>query len=71
MNPKVCYNGIRIQKESIIMKRSEILEIQYDIFNRMRDHWQDFEKESLPVVLDMILNEIYHEQLEAFDKENL
>lgn len=53
------------------MKRSEILEIQYDIFNRMRDHWQDFEKESLPVVLDMILNEIYHEQLEAFDKENL
>lgn len=53
------------------MKRSEILEIQYDIFNRMRDHWQDFEKEGLPIALDMILDEIYREQLEAFDKENL
>lgn len=43
----------------------EALQIEYCIFQRLFDHWEELEKESLPIVLERILAEIAKEQEET------
>lgn len=47
------------------LSKYETLEIEYNIFCRLFEHWQDFEKQSLPIVLEQIMNEILEEQEQA------
>jgi hypothetical protein len=44
----------------------EALQIEYHVFQRLFDHWEELEKESLPIVLERILAEISKEQEETF-----
>ena len=44
----------------------EALQIEYHVFQRLRDHWEELEKESLPIVLERILAEITQEQEEVY-----
>lgn len=44
------------------MIKSELLAAEHAVFKRLFEHWDDFEKESLPVVLGNILQEIETEQ---------
>lgn len=46
----------------------EALQIEYNVFQRLFDHWEELEKESLPIVLERILAEISKEQEEACTK---
>ena len=43
----------------------ESLQIEYNVFKRNFDHWEELEKESLPIVLERILVEIAKEQEEV------
>ena len=45
----------------IYIKQKEILCVEYNVFNRILNHWEDFEKESLPIVLNNIIEEIEKE----------
>ena len=40
------------------MEKKEILCLEYNVFSRVLNHWEEFEKNSLPVVLNDILAEI-------------
>lgn len=40
------------------MEKKEILCLEYNVFCRVLNHWEEFEKNSLPVVLNNILEEI-------------
>lgn len=40
------------------MSKKEILCLEYNVFCRVLNHWEEFEKNSLPVVLNDILEEI-------------
>ena len=46
----------------------EALQIEYHVFQRLLNHWEELEKESLPIVLERILAEISKEQEETFAK---
>ena len=43
------------------MEKKEVLCVEYNVFNRILNHWEEFEKNSLPVVLNDILEEIEKE----------
>ncbi len=43
------------------MEKKEVLCLEYNIFCRVLNHWEEFEKNSLPVVLNNILEEIEKE----------
>lgn len=43
------------------MEKKEVLCVEYNVFNRILNHWEDFEKKSLPVVLNDVLEEIEKE----------
>lgn len=45
----------------IFINQKEILCVEYNVFNRILNHWEDFEKKSLPVVLNDVLEEIEKE----------
>ena len=45
----------------IFINQKEILCVEYNVFNRILNHWVDFEKKSLPVVLNDVLEEIEKE----------
>lgn len=45
----------------IFINQKEILCVEYNVFNRILNHWEEFEKNSLPVVLNNILEEIEKE----------
>lgn len=40
------------------MEKKEVLCLEYNVFSRVLNHWEKFEKNSLPVVLNDILEEI-------------
>lgn len=40
------------------MEKKEILCLEYNVFDRVLNHWEEFEKNSLPIVLNDILAEI-------------
>ena len=40
------------------MEKKEVLCLEYNVFYRVLNHWEEFEKNSLPVVLNNILEEI-------------
>lgn len=40
------------------MEKKEVLCLEYNVFSRVLNHWEEFEKNSLPVVLNDILAEI-------------
>jgi len=40
------------------MSKKQVLCLEYNIFCRVLNHWEEFEKNSLPVVLNNILEEI-------------
>lgn len=40
------------------MEKKEVLCLEYNVFCRVLNHWEEFEKNSLPVVLNDILEEI-------------
>ena len=40
------------------MEKKEVLCLEYNVFSRVLEHWEEFEKNSLPVVLNDILEEI-------------
>lgn len=40
------------------MEKKEVLCLEYNVFCRVLNHWEEFEKNSLPVVLNNILEEI-------------
>ena len=40
------------------MEKKEVLCLEYNVFSRVLNHWEEFEKNSLPVVLNNILEEI-------------
>ena len=44
----------------------EALQIEYHVFQRLLDHWEELEKESLPIVFERILTEISKEQEETY-----
>ena len=48
-------------QEVIFINQKEILCVEYSVFNRILNHWEEFEKNSLPVVLNNILEEIEKE----------
>lgn len=43
------------------MNQKEILCVEYNVFNRILNHWVDLENNSLPVALNNILEEIEKE----------
>ena len=43
------------------MEKKEVLCLEYNVFCRVLNHWEEFEKNSLPVVLNNILEEIEEE----------
>ena len=43
------------------MEKKEVLCVEYNVFSRILNHWEEFEKNSLPVVLNNILEEIEKE----------
>lgn len=43
------------------MEQKDILCIEYNVFNRILNHWEDFENKSLPIVLNNIIGEIEEE----------
>lgn len=45
----------------IFINQKEILCVDHSVFNRILNHWEEFEKNSLPVVLNNILEEIEKE----------
>ena len=40
----------------------EALQIEYNVFQRLFDHWQDIQNKTLPIVLEQIMDEILKEQ---------
>jgi hypothetical protein len=40
------------------MSKKQVLCLEYNIFCRVLNHWEEFEEKSLPVVLNNILEEI-------------
>lgn len=44
------------------MTTLDSLELEYKVFSRMLNHWEELEKDSLPLVLNRILAEIITEQ---------
>ncbi len=40
------------------MEKKEVLCLEYNVFSRVLNHWEEFEKNSLPIVLSNILEEI-------------
>ena len=45
----------------IFINQKEILCVEYNVFNRILNHWVDLEKGSLPIILNNILEEIEKE----------
>lgn len=45
----------------IFINQKEILCVEYNVFNRILNHWVDLENNSLPVALNNILEEIEKE----------
>lgn len=45
----------------IFINKKEILCVEYSVFNRILNHWEEFEKNSLPIVLEKIIQEIDQE----------
>ena len=43
------------------MEKKEVLCLEHNVFCRVLNHWEEFEKNSLPVVLNNILEEIEKE----------
>ena len=43
------------------MGKKQVLCLEYNIFCRVLNHWEEFEEKSLPVVLNNILEEINKE----------
>lgn len=43
------------------MDKKEVLCVEYNVFNRILNHWEEFEKNNLPIVLYDILEEIEKE----------
>lgn len=43
------------------MSQKQVLCLEYNIFCRVLNHWEEFENNSLPVVLNNILEEINKE----------
>lgn len=56
------------------MEKKEVLCLEYNVFCRVLNHWEEFEKNSLPVVLNNILEEIDKElnciALEEFNRNH-
>lgn len=53
----------------IFINQKEILCVEHNVFNRILNHWEEFEKNSLPVVLNNILEEIDQELNDIAYKE--
>ena len=45
----------------IFINQKEILCVEHSVFNRILNHWEEFEKNSSPVVLNNIIEEIEKE----------
>lgn len=45
----------------IFINQKEILCVEHSVFNRILNHWEEFEKNSFPVVLNNIIEEIEKE----------
>lgn len=45
----------------IFINQKEILCVEHNVFNRILNHWEEFENNSLPIVLNNILEEIEKE----------
>lgn len=45
----------------IFINQKEILCVEYNVFNRILNHWVDLENNSLPVALENIIQEIEKE----------
>ena len=53
----------------IFINKKEILCVEHSVFNRILNHWEEFEKNSLPVVLEKIIQEIDEELNDIAYKE--
>ena len=45
----------------IFINQKEILCVEHSVFNRILNHWEEFENNSLPIVLEKIIQEINQE----------
>ena len=45
----------------IFINQKEILCVEHNVFNRILNHWEEFEKNSLPIVLNNVIEEIEKE----------
>lgn len=45
----------------IFINQKEILCVEHNVFNRILNHWEEFENNSLPIVLEKIIQEIDQE----------
>lgn len=43
------------------MDKEQVLCVEYNVFSRILNHWEEFEKNSLPIVLEKIIQEIEEE----------
>lgn len=43
------------------MDKEQVLCVEYNVFSRILNHWEEFEKNSLPIVLEKIIQEIEKE----------
>ena len=43
------------------MDKEQVLCVEYNVFSRIFNHWEEFEKNSLPIVLEKIIQEIEEE----------
>lgn len=53
----------------IFINKKEILCVEHSVFNRILNHWEEFEKNSLPTVLEKIIQEIDQELNDIAYKE--
>ena len=53
----------------IFINQKEILCVEHSVFNRILNHWEEFENNSLPIVLEKIIQEIDQELNDTAYKE--
>lgn len=53
----------------IFINKKEILCVEHSVFNRILNHWKEFEENGLPVVLEKIIQEINQELNDIAYKE--
>ena len=53
----------------IFINQKEILCVEHNVFNRILNHWEEFENNSLPIVLEKIIQEIDQELNDIAYKE--